>query len=274
MNTKIALPTVADIARVLEAWADPCFAESYDNVGLQIGDACRPVRRGLIALDLTPAVVEEAVRTDASLVITHHPLFFHPLRSMTADDLTGSMALCLASAGIALYSAHTNLDAAPGGVSFALAGILGAQEIQPLSPRPDGVSGLGAVGRLAHHLTFRTFLQRTAKRLEAEQLRYVGALSRRIETVAVGGGACAGLTAAAMARGADVFVTADISYHRFFEVFGPDGQVRMALVDAGHYETEVHTETLLCQMLQEHFPDVQWQRTAHRTSPIRAFSEP
>ena len=272
MKTSQTLPTVGNVAAALEEWAEPCFAESYDNVGLHIGDVTRCVSRGHIALDLTPAVVEEAVRCGASIIITHHPLFFHPLRKMTADDLTGSMALRLAEQRIALYSAHTNLDAAPGGVSCALASLLGVEAPRFLKFNPDRASGMGAIGQLKQPLALQGFLQVIANRLRVRRLRYVGDDLASIHTVAVCGGAGATLIPKAREQGADVYVTADISYHRFFEVLRPDGACAMALVDAGHYETERHAETLLCAMLQERFPHVHWMRTEERTSPIQSFT--
>jgi dinuclear metal center YbgI/SA1388 family protein len=123
------MPTIRDIADALEQWAPPGSAQSYDNVGLQVGDASRSVERAVLALDCTPAVVEEAERQGAELIITHHPLLFQPLSAVTTDDYESAVALRLAEAGIALYSAHTNLDAAPGGVSFALAKRLGLTDV-------------------------------------------------------------------------------------------------------------------------------------------------
>lgn len=129
-------PSIQSITDALEAWAPPGSAQSYDNVGLQVGDAQRPVERALLALDLTPQVLAEAESMDATLIVTHHPLLFKPLSSLTADSFTSHLALRLAEAGIALYSIHTNLDAAPGGVSFALAEHLGLSDVDFL----DGFS--------------------------------------------------------------------------------------------------------------------------------------
>ena len=123
------MPTLSDIARDLEAWAPTGSAQDYDNVGLQIGDARREVTSVLTALDATPQVLDEAVEAGAELVVTHHPLIFQPLSSLTADDYVSKLALSFAEAGVALYSAHTNLDAAPGGVSFALARTLGLEDV-------------------------------------------------------------------------------------------------------------------------------------------------
>ncbi len=374
------MPTIADIAHALETWAPPGSAQSYDNVGLQVGDARRTVDIALIALDLTPAVIDEAVERGATLIITHHPLLFRPLRRLTAGDGPGSLALRLAEAGIALYAAHTNLDAAPAGVSFALAETLGLTEVRFLDPLPEQLyklvtfvpadhldavrtaladagagrigdyeacafahpgtgyfrpgpgaspftrtapgelaetpevrlevevsrwdlervrqalmmahpyeevaydvypvlqphtrAGLGAIGTLAEAEPLAAFLQRVAERLEAGSLRYAGAPDALIRTVAVCGGSGSDLIRRALQAGADAYVTADVTYHRFFEVLDPDGLPRMALIDAGHYETEAVTERLLLHHLRERFPTVQWHRTTTRTSPMRTFVPP
>ena len=122
-------PTIAAIADALEAWAPPGSAQDYDNVGLQVGDASRSVDTALLALDATPQVLRDAQAHDADLVITHHPLLFRPLEGVTADSYVSNLALRFAEAGIGLYSIHTNLDAAPGGVSFALANRLGLSDV-------------------------------------------------------------------------------------------------------------------------------------------------
>ena len=368
---------LAAVAAALEAWAPPGSAQSYDNVGLQVGDARRPVRRALLALDLTPAVVEEAREAGADLIITHHPLLFRPLKRLTADGFVSSLALRLAEAGIALYSIHTNLDSAPGGVSFALAEHLGLRDVRFLDPFEDSLyklatfvpadafeavrealaeagagrigayeacafatsgegffrptehanptigeaggplerveemrlevevarwdlgrvvgalkaahpyeevaydvypiaqtysqAGLGAVGTLPEPEPLDAFLRRVAERLEAGSLRYSGDPDARVETVAVCGGAGSSFTGRALRAGADAYVTADVTYHTFFDVLGTDGRPRMALIDAGHYETEALTEALLRDWLAARFPSVDWRRTRHRTSPMRTF---
>jgi dinuclear metal center YbgI/SA1388 family protein len=122
-------PTIADVTAALEAWAPPGSAQDYDNVGLQVGDARRTVDTALLALDATPQVLEEAQTIGADLIVTHHPLLFRPLDGVTADSYVSNLALRLAESEIALYSLHTNLDAAPGGVSFALADRLGLTEV-------------------------------------------------------------------------------------------------------------------------------------------------
>jgi len=134
--------TIQTIADALEAWAPARSAQDYDNVGLQVGRRQQQVQKALIALDMTPAVMEEAKAVGAELIITHHPLLFKPLKSLTTDSYESSLALKLAEAGIALYSIHTNLDAAPGGVSFALAESLGLTNVQFMQVMPDATKKL------------------------------------------------------------------------------------------------------------------------------------
>lgn len=371
------MPTVRAITAVLEAWAPPGSKLSFDRVGLQVGDPEREVGSVLVALDLTPAVVAEAETRGAGLIVTHHPLLFKPLERLVPTDFVGGLALRLAERGIAYYAAHTNLDAAPGGVSFALAEQLGLGGVRFLDPmrasllklvtfvpeehaeavrlaldeagagrigdyeacafssrgtgfyrpqeeanpyagtrgklssadevrlevavhrwdvgrvvgamraahpyeevaydlyaveQPSTRAGLGAVGVLPDAEPLPTFLARVAERLEAGALRYAGDDAAVVRTVAVCGGAGSSLIAQAMAAGADAYVTADVTYHTFFEPLAPDGAPRMALVDAGHYETERVTERLIVGRLAERFPDLDVAATAHRTSPMRTFT--
>ena len=378
------MPTIADIAEALEAWAPPGTAQDYDNVGLQVGDAARSVERALVALDMTPQVLTEAQESDAQLIVTHHPLLFRPLESVTAGDgFVSTLALRLAEAGVALYAAHTNLDAAPGGVSFALAEQLGLTDVDflgslngssdgalrklvafvpqqharavhhamaeagagrigdyaacafessgtgyfhpgedadPFTDTPTGTleeadevrlevqlerwllpavraamteahpyeevaydvypvegkttqAGLGALGTLPKPEPLSAFLERTADALGAESLRYAGDPDTYVERVAVCGGAGSDFVGQARAAGADAYVTADVTYHEFFEVLSPDdGTAQMAFIDAGHYETEAITERLLRDYLAERFPEADWHLTQTRTSPMRTFA--
>jgi dinuclear metal center YbgI/SA1388 family protein len=126
--------TVREIADIVEQWAPPWTAWERDNVGLQIGDDSRPVSRVLVALDATEDVIDEAVRGNVELIITHHPLLFRAVRSITPADGAGRMLLRLAEERVAVYSAHTNLDFTSAGVSVALAEQLGLSNIRFLSP--------------------------------------------------------------------------------------------------------------------------------------------
>lgn len=366
---------LGDLVQRIHAWIPPETALSYDNVGLQLGDPDQSISRGLIALDLTPAVIDEAIAADAEVIITHHPLLFHGLKRVTTNDFVGNMVLRLAKSGIALIAAHTNLDAAKDGVSDRLAALLGltdrrflvqsdsdmvklvtfvpethadvvraavlkaiALSIGPytdlsfssrgsgtFTPLADakpflgsaggeiesvdeirlefpvaakhvdlalsalhaahpyetvvydvypvlqssGRFGMGMVGHLGDAVDLSSFLSTVCTALKTPAVRYAGNPNASIKTVAVCGGSGGDLIGAAKAAGADAFVTADLKYHSFFDVLAADGSPpSMALIDAGHYETEAETEALLLEWLSSNIPAIGWHRTGHRTSPV------
>lgn len=131
--------TVRDIKGWMERLAPIHLAEEWDAVGLQIGDPTAKVKRAITALTLTLDVVDQATAFDAQIVVAHHPLIFRPLRSIEPQTRIGSIITSLIRNGIALYVAHTNLDAAPGGVNDGLASRLGLVDVAPLvpaAPRP------------------------------------------------------------------------------------------------------------------------------------------
>ncbi len=130
---------LAEIEQFLESWAPRWTAWERDNVGLQIGRRSRKVRNVLVALDVTPEIVGEAIRKKVDLIVSHHPLLFRPPSSISDSNPVGSLLLSLAEHRIALYSAHTNLDSAPDGVSFALARALGVQKPAFLAPMKDSL---------------------------------------------------------------------------------------------------------------------------------------
>jgi dinuclear metal center YbgI/SA1388 family protein len=126
---------VGDVARILETWAPRSLAWERDNVGLQVGDPGTPVRRILVTLDVTEAVAAEAARHHVDLIVAHHPPLYHPLRSLDTSTPSGRVIAALIQHSCALYAAHTNLDAARGGTSHALAETLGLSGIRPLLQR-------------------------------------------------------------------------------------------------------------------------------------------
>jgi dinuclear metal center YbgI/SA1388 family protein len=126
--------TINDIQKIMEEWFPAGIAWKGDNIGLQIGRPETTVKNILVALEATMDVVEEAKQKNANLIVTHHPLIFQPLRSITPQTPVGAIALALAESGIALYAAHTNLDSARGGVNDVLGAVLGLLNARVLSP--------------------------------------------------------------------------------------------------------------------------------------------
>jgi len=124
---------LGEFQRAIEEWIPPATAWKGDNTGIQIGRTDATVTNILLALDVTLEAAKEAVERRANLIVTHHPLLFHPLRSLTQKSRAGEIALYLAERKINLYAAHTNLDHVQGGVSFAMASILGLKNVRMLT---------------------------------------------------------------------------------------------------------------------------------------------
>jgi dinuclear metal center YbgI/SA1388 family protein len=133
VTTDVRNPALADVVGVLEEMYDPAWARDWDAVGLVCGDPQAPVRRVLLAVDPVAAVVDEALTWHADLVLTHHPLFLRPVTGVPATSHKGRIVHRLIRGGCALYTAHTNADAAAPGVSDALARVLGLTDLYPLS---------------------------------------------------------------------------------------------------------------------------------------------
>ena len=129
--------TVSHIIAILNRLAPAHLAESWDNVGLQFGDGAWPVKKIEVALDPLPEVVAEACENDVDLLVTHHPLFFKPIKNIDCATPVGRIVSLAAANRLAIFSAHTNLDAVIGGVNDVLARMVGLDDYRPLSPQPD-----------------------------------------------------------------------------------------------------------------------------------------
>ena len=131
--------------------------------------------------------------------------------------------------------------------------------------------GMGAVGELVDEMPLALFLQQVATCLAAPAIRFAGDKDKMVKRVAVCGGSGSSLIGSAEKMGADAFVTADVSYHFFFNTYNHLGQPNMAILDVGHYESEVITEQLLQQWLAERFSDIDFIRTTTKTNPMHTF---
>ena len=136
--------TVRNIEQSLYAWAPPALAESWDNVGLLVGDPEAVVDTVLVALDITPQVVAEAVEKNCQLIVAHHPVMncaWHQVQTVRTDDRQGRVLTELIRHNIAAICMHTNLDAAEGGVNDLLAEKLELSELTPLTEEKIGRIG-------------------------------------------------------------------------------------------------------------------------------------
>ncbi|MEU3251750.1 Nif3-like dinuclear metal center hexameric protein [Streptomyces sp. NPDC006997] len=234
------MPRLSEVIAALETLWPAERAESWDAVGTVVGDPDQEVTRVLFAVDPVQDTVDEAVRLDADLLVTHHPLYLRGTTTVAASTSKGRVVHTLIKHDIALHVAHTNADTADPGVSDALAGALGLRVVRPLVPDatdPEGRRGLGRVCEPDHPVTVREFAARAAERLPAtaQGIRVAGDPEALLRTVAVSGGAGDSLFDAVRASGADAFLTADLRHHPVSEA---RAESPLALLDAAHWATE------------------------------------
>lgn len=249
------MTTVKDIVLWLETVAPQEKKERWDNVGLLCGREGKPVHTVLVALDPFEDVAREAVDLQADLILTHHPLIFHPLYSLTDDTAIGRTIFTLIQQDIAALCAHTNLDIAPEGVGHQLAKALGLENITVIDPMETDsqgkVWGLLRRGTVAQQ-SLEAFLPKVKEALHAPALRWADG-GKSVQNVAVGGGACAEEWPAVLRAGCDTFVTSDCKYNDFWDA----RDAGLNIIDAGHFYTENPVCGYLRDSLQAAFPDLQ-----------------
>ena len=255
---------VKDILTALESFAPLSLQDDFDNAGLQIGSVDGEVSGVLLCLDVTPEVIEEAVKEGCSVVVSHHPLLFKSLRRVSDETMVEKCVRLAVKNDVTVYSAHTNLDNADGGVNFEIARRLDLQNVSFLSPSHYGVGGSGVIGELAEKEDSRSFLLRVKQVFGVERLMCNGTLSRPIRRVALCGGAGDFLLEKAISAGADCFLTGEVHYHVYF---GHEEQIQIAAI--GHYESEQYTVDLLARRLQKLFPELMVKKTKINTNPIQ-----
>lgn len=238
----------SEIAAYLDSRVPFSTKLDFDNVGLLAGDPDQEVSRALCALDITDDVIAEAAEMGANLIVSHHPLIFHALKSVRTDDLVGRKIIALAKNNISAICMHTNLDAAVGGVNDALMSALCAVNIQPLG----GEGAMSRIGTLPTPVAFEKFLETTKTALGAYGLRYVDA-GREIRTVGCCGGSGGDFLEEALYAGCDVFVTADVRHDRFLAA----KEYGISLIDGGHFSTENVVIPALRQLVLDGFPHLE-----------------
>lgn len=256
------MTTVREIESFLYSWAPRELAESWDNVGLLVGDPEAAVERVLVALDITPQVVEEALERGCQLIVAHHPVMncaWHPVQTVRADDRQGRTLTALLRGGVAAICMHTNLDAAEGGVNDQLAWALGLTDTIPLNEQK-----IGRIGTLSCEKPLEQFLHDVVKSLGCRGLRYRSG-GRPVRRVAVGGGACGEYIPQALAQGCDTFVTSDLRYNDFLDTQG------LNLIDAGHFPTEDVVCAEVVRRLQKAFPDIRVSKSAVHHDAVQYY---
>lgn len=256
--------TVKDIASAIEEFAPLCLQEDYDNAGLQVGDPGRAVNAVMLCLDVTAEVLEEAKRRQCGMIVSHHPLIFRGLKSLTGADETQRIAIEALKAGVSIYAAHTNLDSAWNGVSHEMAHMLGVKDLRVLVPsKLNPGAGIGVVGDV-NPAPKLEFLRKVKEKFGVRALRY-SSQSKAIvvKRVALCGGSGASFMREAIDAGADIYITGDVKYHDFAG-FGND----IVIADIGHYESELCSMKIFSRIIRQQYPELVVYFSEDQKNPV------
>jgi len=359
---------IKNITNYLEEFAPLSLQDSYDNSGLLIGSPSNKVTKILITLDVTEAVINEAVNKKCELIIAHHPIIFKGIKKLTNSNLTEKLVVMAIKSDIAIYAIHTNLDSVIGGVNSILADKLGIKNTRILSPKGGGFSkiicfcpiehtdnvknamfnagagnignydscsyisvgigtfkpltgsnpyvgkenklhhenenrieviipeyhlkkailamknahpyeepaydiytldntntmvGSGLIGELENATPIEEYLTTVKQILGTKYIKHNKLIDRPVKKIAICGGSGSFLIDNAAQNKADLYITADIKYHEFFEHTG-----NMTIADAGHYETENPVKELIYALLKKKFPNFALQISEESANPI------
>ncbi len=222
-----------DIMKVIETTYPKHAALEWDNVGLLVGRMDKDVKKIYVALDATDEVIDEAIAMKADMLITHHPLIFSPLKQITDEYFIGGRVVKLLQHDISYYAMHTNYDVL--GMATLSGEILGLSDMEVLEVTDsEQMEGIGRVGFLVNELSLRECCELVKEKFKLDGVKVFGDLDKKVQRVAISPGSGKHMTELAIAKGADVFVTAEIDHHE-----GIDSVAQgMAIIDAGHYGLE------------------------------------
>lgn len=246
-----------DVITVINEIAPPFLAEKWDNSGLQLGSIEKKVSKILLALDISQAVVTEALNNSIDMIITHHPLIFSGLKSISNDETKGEMIYNLIKNDIVVFAAHTNLDISENGPNDYLGKLLGLNDLDILNvtweKNIDDMNsynnkkfGNGRIGTLDESKTLGDYAEYVKKKLSCSSVRVYGDIDKKVSRIAICGGSGGDFIIDAYKKGAQLYITGDVKYH--------DAQLALELglsiIDAGHFDTEKHILSLLSEYLR------------------------
>lgn len=238
-----------DIIEVIERRYPREYACGWDNVGLLAGDRNKEVKKVYIALDATDAVVDAAITAGADLLLTHHPMIFGSIKSVTTDDYIGARLIRLIQNNISYYAMHTNYDVL--GMAELSAEMLDLEETFVLEEVLDG-EGIGRVGKLPEPMTLRACAELVKERFSLPNVKVFGDLEAPVNIAAISPGAGKNMVQPALISGADVLITGDIDHHSGIDIV----DCGLAIIDAGHYGIEHIYIADMRKFLTEHCPQL------------------
>ena len=258
--------TIREITTIIEQFAPLSLQESYDNSGLIVGRMEDEVHGVLLAVDVTEEVLDEAEREGCDMIITHHPIIFHPMKRFNSANYVERCVERAIRRGIALYACHTNLDSTPNGMSWRVGSMVGLGEMSVLEPRRDDpMAGFGVVGILPRPESALAFMQRVKSIFEVGAVRYsdIPSEDAMVRRVAICTGAGGSLIDMALRAEVDIYITADLRYNDFMR-----GEGRMILADIGHFESEFCAINIINDVLSKKMCNFAVRKSLCSRNPI------
>ncbi len=260
---------VIELLDYLNQWAPLQYQESYDNSGHLVGNEQDQIESVLVSLDVTEDVIDEAITLDANVIVSHHPIIFSGLKSLTGKNYVQRIVQKAIKNNINLIAIHTNLDNVYyNGVNTYLAGILNLKNVCILKSKSEFSDegqeiGSGAIGLLPESMDEEQFLIKMKSHLKLKTIKHTNFLNKKIKKVALCGGSGRFLLSEAIKQGAELFISSDFKYHEFFDA---DNQIVIA--DIGHFESEQHTIKMIHEILTNKFNNFATHYTKMNTNPV------
>lgn len=255
---------IKEVLSALERFAPLPLQEGWDNAGLQIGLTEAEVSGALLCLDVNEAIVDEAIEKGCNLIVSHHPLLFKGLKTISDGDYVQRTVMKAILNRIAIVSMHTNMDNAKGGVNYKIAEHLGLHDVEFFAEKSGNIeAGSGVVGLLPEPMSATAFIQLVKERFGVKCAQCNELLLRPVNKVAICGGSGDFLLADAIAKGADAFITGEMHYHVYF---GQEQKIQICVI--GHYESEQFTSEIFKSIIEDECPGLPVMIAETSTNPI------
>lgn len=243
-----------EIVKRLEILAPPKFAEEWDNIGLLAGRSNKEVKKVYLAVDATDEIVEDAIEMEADLLLTHHPLIFKPLKSVTEEHFISRRILRLLQADMCYYAMHTNFDVM--GMADAAADEMMLRNRQVLEVTYEdeiAKEGIGRYGRLPRVMTLAECAAYVKEIFHLPSVRVYGELEEKVEIAAVSPGSGSSVGSYALQAGVDVLISGDIDHHMGIDLVAQG----ISVIDAGHYGLEKLFVPYMKDYFVRNLPEIQ-----------------
>jgi dinuclear metal center YbgI/SA1388 family protein len=255
---------IKEVLSALERFAPLPLQEGWDNAGLQIGLTEAEVSGALLCLDVNESIVDEAIEKGCNLIVSHHPLLFKGLKTISDADYVQRTVMKAILNRIAIVSMHTNMDDAKGGVNYKIAEHLGLHDVEFFAEKSGNVeAGSGVVGLLPEPMSATAFIQLVKERFGVKCAQCNELLLRPVNKVAICGGSGDFLLSDAIAQGADAFITGEMHYHVYF---GQEQKIQICVI--GHYESEQFTSEIFKSIIEDECPGFPVVIAETSTNPI------